>query len=101
MNLAELEGEALLLGIWKNIADLEEALCLQELQLLIKSSREVEHRRNKFLAALKGIDLDEGQKESAEDAFARVQRRAESRLRGVSEESLEMEALGMDIEVEE
>lgn len=77
------------------MAELEESLCLEELEVLIKASREKEHRHNKFMASLKGIDLDEDT--SAQERFERVKREAEAELRGVSAEALEFEALGLDI----
>lgn len=95
----------MLLGIWKNVADLEECLSLPELQAILDASREAEHRRNKFQAALKGVDLDEGTKQETEDAFERVQRRAQARLRGISEEEVDKLAdadmFGLDFEIEE
>lgn len=47
------------------------------------------------MAALKGINLDEG--EPAQDRFEAVKRRAEAKRRGVSEESLELAEFGVDI----
>lgn len=83
-----LEGEALLIGTWKNIEDLEDHLTLEELELIVKSSREKEHRMMKFYAAFKGVDLDEGSKEEAAEVFARAQRRAEARLQGKTDEEI-------------
>lgn len=91
----------MLLGIWKNIADLEECLSLPELKAILSASREQEHRRNKFMAALKGINLDEGAAKDAKEKFDEVQRRAQSRLTGIDTEQLEMDEFGLDIEIEE
>ena len=103
--MAELEAEVLLLGIWRNVADLEESLSLPELQAILEAAREKEHREHKFLAALKGIDLDEGKKEETQDAFDRIKQRAEARLRGVSEEEVgrqaDAELFGLEFEVED
>lgn len=98
--MAALEAEVLLLGIWKNVADLEESLSLPELRHILDASREKEHRHNKFMAALKGVDLDEGTND-AKEKFDEVQRRVQSRLRGVSAQQLEMDEFGLDIEEEE
>ncbi len=94
-----------MLGIWKNVADLEESLSLPELEAILTASREKEEREHRFMAALKGIDLDEGAKDSAQEAFERSQRRAEAILRGESLDSVERRAdsdtFGLDFEVEE
>ena len=92
-----MEGEALLLGNWKNIEEMEEALTLEELEVLIRAGREKEHRMMKFYAAFKGVNLDEDS--DTKDRFDAVQRRAEAKLSGKTEEELEWEELGIDIEV--
>lgn len=48
---------------------------MPELTSLLSSAREVEHRKNKFLAALQGVDLSEGESDPQkkwEDLKARV-----------------------------
>ncbi len=103
--MAELEGEVLLLGIWKNVEDLEESLSLPELQAILDASRKEKHEDRKFMAALKGIDLDEDAKKEADDRVDRIKRRAEARLRGVSEADVDRQAdgdmFGLEFEVEE
>lgn len=42
----------------------------------------------KFYAAFKGVDLDEGNREDAEERFKKAQRRAEARLAGLSDEEI-------------
>lgn len=105
MNLAELEAEVLLLGIWKNVADLEESLSLPELQAIISASRDREHREHTFLAALKGIDLNEGSGNEAQEVFDRAQRKAQAVIRGESLEQTNRRAdsdlFGLEFEVEE
>ena len=76
-------------GRWKNIEELEESLTLEELELIVKSSREKEHRLMKFYAAFKGVNIDEEEKEDVQDRFERAQRRAEARLAGLTEEEIE------------
>lgn len=77
LDLAALESELFLLGIWKDYEDLETSLSLPELIATLEAKRDAEHAQNKFLAAIQGIDLDEasgeekGQKEW-EDLKARV-----------------------------
>ena len=96
-DLAALEGEALLLGNWKNIEELEESLTLEELDLLVRTARDKEERMMKFYAAFKGVDLDASSKEQSQDVFDAVQRRAEARLTGRDVEDLEFEELGIEI----
>jgi hypothetical protein len=105
LNLAELEGEILLLGIWKNVADLEESLSLPELELILEAYRKQKHEDRKFMAALKGIDLDEGKKEEAQDFLANIERRAKARIGGVDEATVDRitdaDIFGLEFEVEE
>ena len=80
---------------------MEESLSLPELQAILDASREREHRQNKFAAALKGVNLDEGKEMDAKEKFAEIQRRAEAKLTGKPEAQLEMDEFGIDIEIEE
>jgi ABC-type iron transport system FetAB ATPase subunit len=50
-----------LLGHWKNYDELESNLCMEELILTVKASRDKEDREKRFLAAINGVDLDEQQ----------------------------------------
>jgi len=76
-DLAKLESEVFLLGIWKDYRDLEASLSLSEIMAIISSKRELDYQEKKFFAAIQGVDLDEasgsdrGQKEW-EDMKARV-----------------------------
>jgi hypothetical protein len=76
-DLAKLESEVFLLGIWKDYKELEESLSLSEIMAIISSKRELDYQEKKFFAAIQGVDLDEasgsdrGQKEW-EDMKARV-----------------------------
>lgn len=90
----------MLLGLWKNIEELENAINLDELQALLNAEHEREHRRNKFTAALKGINLDDAEVESNRQKFEEVKRRVESRTSGKSEVELEWNSFGLDIETE-
>ena len=68
-DLAKLESEVFLLGIWKDYRELEESLSLSEIMAIISSKRELDYQEKKFFAAIQGVDLDEtsdsdrGQKE--------------------------------------
>lgn len=90
-----MEAEVFLQGHWKNFEELEEDLCLEELEAVLKAGREKEHRLMKFYALFKGVDLDEAQ--DTKQRFDAVQRRAEMRLTGKTEEELEFAELGIDI----
>lgn len=91
----------MLLGHWDNFADLEEKVNLPELYLLLDASRKKDHEHNKFLAALKGVDLDKGSQTSAEEKFNEVQNRVNAKLRGVSNTTVSMEAFNIDVEIED
>jgi hypothetical protein len=77
LDLAKLESEVFLLGIWKDYQELEKSLSMAELMATLESSRELDYNEKKFLAAIQGVDLDKesgsdkGQKEW-EDMKARV-----------------------------
>jgi hypothetical protein len=77
LDLAKLESEVFLLGIWKDYSELEESLSMPELLATLSIKRELDYSEKKFLAAIQGVDLDKqsgqtrGQKEW-EDMKARV-----------------------------
>ena len=77
LDLAKLESEIFLLGIWKDYQELEQNLSMPELMATLASIRELDYQEKKFLAAIQGVDLegeagkDRGQKEW-EDMKARV-----------------------------
>lgn len=68
-DLAKLESEVFLLGIWKDYNELEECLSLSEIMAIISSKRELDYQEKKFFAAIQGVDIedsgeeDRGQKE--------------------------------------
>jgi hypothetical protein len=76
-DLAKLESEVFLLGIWKDYSELESSISLSELLSIIASKRELDYQEKKFFASIQGIDLEggsepeKGQKEW-EDLKARV-----------------------------
>jgi hypothetical protein len=77
LDLAKIEAEVFLLGIWKDYNELEESLSMPELVATLEISRDLQYQEKKFLAAIQGVDLDnnsesgKGQKEW-EDMKARV-----------------------------
>lgn len=74
LDLAKLESELFLLGIWKDYEELEKSLSMPELTLTLEIKRELDYSEKKFLAAIQGVDLDKqsGQKDAWEEMKARV-----------------------------
>jgi hypothetical protein len=74
LDLAKLESEVFLLGIWKDYEDLETSLSMPELVVTLEARRELDYSEKKFLAAMQGVDLDEqsGKKNAWEEMKARV-----------------------------
>jgi hypothetical protein len=77
LDLAKLESEIFLLGIYKDYDELEKSLSMPELMSTLEVIRDLDYQEKKFLAAMQGVDLDKesgkdrGQKEW-EDMKARV-----------------------------
>lgn len=77
LDLAKLETEIFLLGIWKSYDELESSISMTELFEILATSRELDYQEKKFLAAIQGIKIgddagqDDGQKKW-EDMKARV-----------------------------
>jgi hypothetical protein len=77
LDLAKLESEVFLLGIWKDYHELELSLSMPELMATLEVIRELDYAEKKFMAAIQGVDLDaesgkgKGQQEW-EDMKARV-----------------------------
>ena len=81
-------GEVFLLGHWKDYDELESSLSMPELAATLKAVYESERRRQKFMAALQGVDLDEKIDEDIDAEIDRIptieeiQARAVARLTG-------------------
>lgn len=58
LDLAQLESEVFLLGIWKDYEELETCLSMAELTQTLNAKREAEYNDKKFTAAMQGVDLD-------------------------------------------
>jgi hypothetical protein len=58
LDLAKLESEVFLLGIWKNFDELESSISIEELMHILSITRDLDYEEKKFSAALQGIDLD-------------------------------------------
>ena len=74
LDLAKLESEVFLLGIWKDYDELERSMSMPELMITLSIGRELNYDEKKFLAAMQGVDLDKNtQKGNAwEEMKARV-----------------------------
>jgi hypothetical protein len=74
LDLAKLESEVFLLGIWKDYDDLETSLSMSELTATLTAKRELDYSDKKFHASIQGIDLDKniGKKDAWEEMKARV-----------------------------
>lgn len=92
------------MGNWKNLEELEECISLVELESILRAASERETRYNRFMAAVNGIDLDAHEKKTNQERLEEVNRRAEARLMGKTEEEMELmsvQDLGFDFEIEE
>jgi hypothetical protein len=74
LDLAKLEAEVFLIGIWKDYEQLESSMSMQELTATLKIKRELDYSDKKFTAAMQGVDLDKnsGSGNEWEDMKARV-----------------------------
>lgn len=75
LDLAKLEAEVFLLGIWKDYEDLETSLSMPELIATLEMKRDLDYQDKKFNASIQGVDLDKnsGNNSNAwEDMKARV-----------------------------
>jgi hypothetical protein len=74
LDLAKLEAEVFLLGIWEDYEQLERSLSMPELLITLESKRELDYQEKKFLAAIQGVDLDKdsGKQNAWEEMKARV-----------------------------
>ena len=74
LDLAKLESEVFMLGIWKDYEELERSLSMAELTSILNAKRENDYQDKKFLAAIQGVDLDKqsGKEDPWEAMKARV-----------------------------
>lgn len=74
LDLAKLESEVFLLGIWKSYEELESSISMPELVLTLGAKRDLDYQEKKFLAAMQGVDLDKqsGKNDEWEQMKARV-----------------------------
>lgn len=67
---------------------MEEKLSLDELMATLEAVRDKEHRQNKFMAALKGVDLDADKKQSDIESLAEEMARIEAEENGTKSSPL-------------
>lgn len=74
LDLAELESEVFLLGIWKDYEELESSMSMPEIIATLKVKRDLDYSQKKFLAAMQGVDLDKstGKQDAWQEMKARV-----------------------------
>lgn len=58
LDLAEIEAEVFLLGIWKDYEELEDSMSMPEILATLGAKRDLDYQEKKFLAAMQGVDLD-------------------------------------------
>lgn len=78
LDLAKLETEVFLTGIWKNYEELESSLSMPELFATLESKRDLDYTEKKFLAAMQGVDLDEQSGKKDEDPWEALKARVAS-----------------------
>lgn len=91
LDLAKLESEVFLLGIWKDYEDLESSLSMPELISTLEAKRELSYSEKKFHAAIQGIDLDKQTGKSEANAWERL--KAKHFSRGKSEDPNDITSL--------
>jgi hypothetical protein len=75
LDLAEIEAEVFLLGIWKDYNELEISMSMPEILATLGAKRDLDYQEKKFLAAMQGVDLDKqsgNQQNAWEEMKARV-----------------------------
>jgi hypothetical protein len=80
LDLAKLESEVFLLGIWKNFDELESSISIEELMQILSTTRDLNYEEKKFSAALQGVDLDSqsgrsGEKERGQQEWENMKAR--------------------------
>lgn len=67
LDLAKLESEVFILGIWKDYEELEKSLSMPELMSTLSVKREIDYEEKKFLAAIQGVDIEQGNGKGQEE----------------------------------
>lgn len=88
-------------GSWKSFYEMEASITVEELYMLQGAVYREEHRRNKFAAALKGVDLDKETGGDEGDPFLKIQMKAQADMAGKTEDEFVFDMLGVEIDTEE
>jgi hypothetical protein len=72
LDLAKLESEVFLLGIWKDYEELEKSLSMPELLITLEARRELDYEEKKFLAAIQGVDIDKGSAKDSQNSWEQM-----------------------------
>lgn len=83
LDLAKLETEIFIIGIWKNFDELESNISMPELMAILESRRELDYNEKKFLAAMQGVDLDEASGKTQEDPWEAMKARVAAQSSGI------------------
>jgi hypothetical protein len=83
LDLAKLEAEVFLLGIWKDYQQLETSLSMPELMITLEQKREMDYQDKKFTASLKGINLDDAVGKSEDDPWEAMKARVAAATSGI------------------
>lgn len=75
LDLAKLESEVFLIGIWKDYEDMESSLSMPELIATLNAKRDMDYSEKKFLAAIQGIDLDKESGNKKDDPWEAMKAR--------------------------
>jgi len=75
LDLAKLEAEVFLLGIWKNYEELELQISIPELMATLETRRDLDYQEKKFLAAIQGVDLDKSSGQAPENKWEEMKAR--------------------------
>jgi hypothetical protein len=79
LDLAKLESELFLLGIWKDYEELEESLSMPELIATLNIKRDLDYDEKKFMAAMQGVDLDKQSGKANANAWEEMKARVYSK----------------------
>lgn len=87
------------MGAWKNIDELEDSICMAELEAMVRALRKAENDTRTFHAAIQGIDLGGYAENSIEERRREIERRAKEKMLGFAEvERQEFEDFGISFE---
>jgi hypothetical protein len=84
LDLAKLESELFLLGIWKDYEELETSLSMPEVSATLNAKRDMDYLDKRFTAALQGVDLDEQLGKKEDDPWEAMKARVAAKTSGIA-----------------